>query len=148
MGSQTGHLAAIAELAGSDVSAVRSSFVYEEWGADLSTGLIELGAQTLAMHDMHRSPCGIVELIRSYDPVDCPRILWALEEASGTSASFSFATTIHARDNLRRPVYCVGRSDLLEGQMGVIHGVFAFIREECDGDWGSPTNGRRPSFLG
>lgn len=103
-------------------------FVCESWQADLSTGLIDLGRQALRMHEIGSGPCGIMNMIRAYDRADWPKILWAFEEASGTSASFTFSTTIRVRLGVYRPVFCVGESDTAEGRAGVIHGLFAFSR--------------------
>ena len=121
-------LSTVAELAGADADAMADYFVCESWRADLSTGLIELGQQSLAMHDVKTGPCGIMTMIRVYDRADWAKILWAFEEASGTSASFTFSTTIRIRPGVYRPVFCAGESDTAEGTAGVIQGLFAFSR--------------------
>ena len=125
---KSAQLATVAELAGADAEAMAEYFVCEGWRADLSTGLIDLGKQALSMHEVESGPCGIMNMIRVYDRADWPKILWAFEEASGTSASFTFSTTIRVRPGVYRPVFCVGESDTSEGKAGIIEGLFAFSR--------------------
>ncbi|MCF3641481.1 hypothetical protein LXM94_16025 [Rhizobium sp. TRM95111] len=133
------HLISVAEMAGVDAEAIADHFVCENWTADLSTGLIALGPQALAMHDLARAPCGIMTMINVYDRADRAKILAAFEEACGMSTAFTFATTICVSPGIFRPVFCTGESDTSQG--GSIRGLFAFSRLCLD------TNGGRARIL-
>lgn len=121
-------LTSVAELIGISPREIETVFICEEWSAELSTGLVRLGPETAAMHGAAGIPCGIMDLIRLYDPVDWAKVLQALEDAATIATDFNFATTIRPGPGLYRPVFCFGRSELAEGTGGEIHGTFAVAR--------------------
>jgi hypothetical protein len=121
-------LASVAELIGISPRDIEALFVCEEWSAELSTGLVRLGAQTAVLHGTGGIPCGIMDLIRLYDPADWGKVLQALEEAATFSTAFSFATAIRPGPGLYRPVFCFGQSETDDGTGGAIHGTFAVAR--------------------
>ena len=87
-------LASVAEIIGIDSHELQDAFVCEDWNAELSTGLLRLGPETAFLHGAAGAPCGIMDLIRFYDPADLSRVLQTLEEAAAVSTEFTFATTI------------------------------------------------------
>ena len=93
-----------------------------------STGLLRLGPETAFLHGAAGAPCGIMDLIRFYDPADLSRVLQTLEEAAAVSTEFTFATTIRQEPGLHRLVFCSGRSETTNSAGGVIHGTFAVAR--------------------
>lgn len=118
-------LANVAELAGIDCREIETVFVCEEWSAELSTGLLRLGIETALLHGIAGPPCGVMDLIRLYDPADWAQVLQALEDAATAPVTFSFATTIRPGPGLYRPVFCFGQS---EEAGGTINGTFAVAR--------------------
>lgn len=121
-------LASVAEIIGIDSHELQDAFVCEDWNAELSTGLLRLGPETAFLHGAAGAPCGIMDLIRFYDPADLSRVLQTLEEAAAVSTEFTFATTIRQAPGLHRPVFCSGRSETTDSAGGVIHGTFAVAR--------------------
>lgn len=120
-------LASMAEIVGIDSRTFETAFVCEDWSADLTTGLLTLGPETAVLHGVARMSCGIMDLIRLYDPADLTKVLQALEDASTMSTSFTFATSIRPAPNLHRPVFCTGQSET-DGVSGAIRGTFAIAR--------------------
>ena len=103
--------------------------VTERWTGDLSNGLFMLGDKALQAHGLQQRTCGLLNLIRCYDPLDGPRLLELFERAASSSSSFCFSTTIHPEGAPRQPVFCVGESTGLEEKYaGAIMGVFVFPR--------------------
>ena len=121
-------LASVAELIGISPREIENVFICEEWTAELSTGLVRLGPETAAMHGTAGIPCGIMDLIRLYDPADWAKVLQALEDAATVATDFNFATTIRPAPGLYRPVFCFGRSETAGDTGGEIHGTFAVAR--------------------
>ena len=121
-------LASVADLIGIDTAELEDAFVCEEWSAELSTGLVWLGPETAMLHGAAATRCGIMDLIQVYDPGDWQKVLLALEEAATIPTTFSFATTIRPGPGLYRPVFCVGRSETIDGTSGIIQGTFAVAR--------------------
>jgi hypothetical protein len=120
--------ASVAEMIGIHASEFDTFFVCEAWSAELATGLLTLGPETGALHGVGRTRCGIMDLIRFYDPIDWHKVLQALEEAATISTALRFATTIRPAPGLHRPVFCFGQSDTVDGRGGSIHGTFAVAR--------------------
>lgn len=126
--STSTRLASVAELIGIDPGRLRDAFVCEEWSADLSTGLLRLGPETAVLHGVSGTRCGIMELVRLYDPADRQKVLLALEEAATISTAVSFAATIRPGPGLHRPVFCFGRSETADEKGGIVRGTFAVAR--------------------
>lgn len=131
-------LTGVADLIGMDSRDIEKVFVCETWSATLSTGLFNLGAETARLHGTAGTPCGILEMIRLYDPADWPKVLQALENAAAAATSFSFATTIRPSPGLYRPVFCCGQSQTMDETGGVIEGTFAVARLCVTMDAGPP----------
>ena len=105
----------------------------ERWTGDLSTGLFTLGERAAQAHGLSQRDCGLLNLIRCYEPIDRTRVLELFEEASASSSSFCFSTTIHLDGAPRQPVFCVGESTGLEEKYaGAVIGVFIFPRFQID----------------
>jgi hypothetical protein len=121
-------LASVAEFIGIDPRELEHVFVCEDWTADLATGLVRLGPETANLHGTAGMPCGIMDLVRLYDPADWQKVLQALENAATVSTVFTFATTIRPGPGLYRPVFCFGQSETTNGTGGTIHGTFAVAR--------------------
>nr|WP_254007711.1 hypothetical protein [Rhizobium sp. L1K21] len=99
----------------------------EAWTGNLRNGLIRLGELTTDMHGLKESECGLLTLIRCYDPEDRHQLLNILEQATTRNSSFCYSTMIHLGNEIRRPVFCIGESTGLQNSdMGKIHGVFIF----------------------
>ncbi|MEW9616420.1 hypothetical protein AB3G45_21620 [Shinella sp. S4-D37] len=121
-------LASVAALAGIDSREVESVFVCEAWSAELATGLLRLGAETSFLHGTGGVPCGVMDLIRLYDPADWATVLQALEDAATAPVTFSYATTIRPAPGLYRQVFCFGQSETAGASGGAINGTFAVAR--------------------
>jgi hypothetical protein len=107
--------------------------VTERWTGDLSNGLFMLGEKAAQAHGLPLRPCGLLNLIRCYEPLDRTRVLELFEQAAASSSSFCFSTTIHVDGAPRQPVFCVGESTGLEEKYaGSIIGVFIFPRFQID----------------
>ncbi|WP_442966916.1 hypothetical protein [Rhizobium sp. C4] len=102
--------------------------VSEAWSGDLSTGLLKLGERAVSMHGLDSGECGLLNLVRRYDPNDRAKLLELFEQATTHSSSFCFSTIIHNPLNGRRqPLFCIGESTGLERKYsGTIYGVFLF----------------------
>ncbi|MGQ3296496.1 MAG: hypothetical protein ACT6U0_30405, partial [Shinella sp.] len=110
--------ASVAEFMGIDPRELENAFICEEWSAELATGLVRLGPQAAALHDIASIRCGIMDLIERYEPTDWKKVLLALEEAATIATTFNFATTIRPGPGLYRPVFCFGRSYTEDGTSG------------------------------
>lgn len=121
-------LASVAEFMGMDPRELEHAFICEEWTAELATGLVRLGPQAAALHEIPNVRCGIMDLIQRYEPTDRQKVLLALEEAATIATTFSFATAIRPGPGLYRPVFCFGRSYTEDGTSGAIHATFAIAR--------------------
>lgn len=107
--------------------------VTERWTGDLSNGLFTLGDKAMQAHGLPQRACGLLNLIRCYEPLDRTRVLELFEQAASSSSSFCFSTTIHLDGAPRQPVFCVGESTGLEEKYaGTIIGVFIFPRFQID----------------
>lgn len=103
--------------------------VSEAWTGDFSTGIIRLGEWSSMLHGLSTQECGLLSLLRCYDPKDRAHILILFEQAATLSSSFCFSTTILMPNGLRQPVFCMGASSGLEAQFsGSMAGVFLFPR--------------------
>nr|WP_210333498.1 hypothetical protein [Rhizobium sp. ARZ01] len=107
--------------------------VTERWTGDLSNGLFRLGEKAARMHGLDQRNCGLLNLVRCYEPLDRGRVLELFEQAATASSSFCFSTTINATGAPRQPVFCVGESTGLEQRYaGTIIGLFLFPRFQLD----------------
>lgn len=107
--------------------------VTERWTGDLSNGLLRLGEKATRMHRLDERNCGLLNLVRCYDPLDRNRVLELFEQAATASSSFCFSTTIEIEGASRQPVFCVGESTGLEQRYaGTILGVFVFPRFQIE----------------
>jgi hypothetical protein len=107
--------------------------ITELWTGDLSNGLFRLGEKAARMHGLEQRDCGLLNLIRRYDPLDRAHVLELFEQAATTSSSFCFSTTIESDGALRQPLFCVGESTGLEQRYaGAIIGLFIFPRFRTD----------------
>jgi hypothetical protein len=104
---------------------VQGRHLMESWTCDLSTGLFSIGDKALARHGLQQACNGLLDLVRSYAREDRQTILNVLEEATSTSSSFCYCTTIRLGDGPASRVFCVGSSDVTAGK-GRLQGVFAF----------------------
>ncbi len=104
---------------------VQGSHVMETWTCDLSTGLFAIGDKTRARHGLGPDAQGLLDLVRSYACQDRQTVLNVLEEATSTSSSFCFCTTIMLGDGPASSVFCVGSSEISGGR-GLLQGIFAF----------------------
>ncbi|SMD16657.1 hypothetical protein SAMN05880593_13020 [Rhizobium sp. RU36D] len=103
--------------------------ISENWIGDLSNGVIRLGERAAALHGLDNSECGLLSMMRCYDPHDRAQILELFEQAATSSCSFCFSTTIVSRTAQRQPVFCIGESNGLEQRhSGSMVGIFVFPR--------------------
>lgn len=106
----------------------------EGWSGDLSNGLFKLGETTAQMHGLTQRDCGLLNLMRCYDPADRTHVLELFEQAATASSSFCYSTTILLPDGRKQPVFCVGESSGLEQRYsGMILGTFLFPRFQVAG---------------
>lgn len=103
--------------------------VSEKWTGNLSNGIIELGSFSSSIHGLDGNACGLLSLMRCYEPSDRPGILSLFEQASMVASRFCFTTTVRTGSNERQPVFCTGESCGQEERFyGVITGMFMFPR--------------------
>ena len=113
----------------SDSAMFRQFCLCEDWAGDLSNGVIRLGERATALHGLENSECGLLSMMRCYEPHDRAHILGLFEQAATSSCSFCFSTTILPKGGHRQPVFCIGESSGLEQrQSGSMVGVFVFPR--------------------
>lgn len=117
-------------MSGAALDSMLSQYcISEGWVGDLANGVLKLGNQAVAFHGLSASDCGLLTLIRCYEPQDSNRILELFEEAATIPSSFCFSTTIVVGEGMRQPVFCVGESTGLEQKYsGTMLGVFMFPR--------------------
>lgn len=107
--------------------------ISESWVADLANGVIMLGEHGTALHGLASRECGLLNLMRCYEPHDRLRILELFEQAATTSSSFCYSATVALRAGHRQPVFCIGESVGLEQKFsGSMVGVFLFPRFKLD----------------
>lgn len=113
-------------LAGVEVSRFCAT---ENWSGDLSNGLFQLGKVSSYFHGLEEGECGLLTLLRCYEPNDRVNILELLENASASPSSFCFSTYIIVGPTERQPLMCVGESiGFADTTQGSMHGVFVFPR--------------------
>jgi hypothetical protein len=118
--------------------------VCEAWTGEFSSGIIRLGGWGSMLHGLSMQECGLLSLLRCYDPKDRAHILALFEQAATLSSSFCFSSTIMAPNGLRQPVFCMGESSGVEEKFsGSMAGVFLFPRFKLDG--ANQTAGRQAS---
>jgi hypothetical protein len=101
----------------------------ENWTGDLSNGLFQLGKIGSYYHGLEEGECGLLTLLRCYEPNDRVNILELLENASASPSSFCFSTYIIVGPSERQPLMCVGESiGFADTTQGSMHGVFVFPR--------------------
>jgi hypothetical protein len=105
----------------------------ENWTGDLSNGLFQIGKVGSYFHGLEEGECGLLTLLRCYEPNDRVSILELLENASSSPSSFCFSTYIIAGPGERQPLMCVGESTgFIESAHGSMNGVFVFPRMVTD----------------
>ncbi|GEO85119.1 hypothetical protein GCM10007920_43410 [Ciceribacter naphthalenivorans] len=111
-------------------SSVSAQFsVSEGWVGDLSNGVIKLGERATQLHGLNNPECGLLSMMRCYDPNDRSHILELFEQAATASSHFCYSTTISLSNGHRQPVFCIGESDGLEQSCaGRMLGIFVFPR--------------------
>jgi hypothetical protein len=115
---------------GSDLS---SLCVTENWTGDLGNGLFQIGKIGAYFHGLPEGECGLLTLLRCYDPNDRVNILELLENASSSPSSFCFSTYIICGPGERQPVMCVGESGgFADSANGTMRGMFILPRMEPD----------------
>jgi hypothetical protein len=101
----------------------------ESWTGDLSNGLFQIGRIGSYFHGLEEGECGLLTLLRCYEPNDRVSILELLENASAMPSSFCFSTYIIGGPGERQPLMCVGESTgFIENAQGTMQGVFVFPR--------------------
>jgi len=125
------------EFGASDNEMLTQYSVTERWSGDLSNGLFALGEKAAAAHGLQQRTCGLLSLIRCYEPQDRPFLLELFEQAAASSSSFCFSTTVHLDGIPRQPVFCIGESTGIEDRYaGSIIGVFILPRFQVDFEGG------------
>jgi hypothetical protein len=103
--------------------------VSEGWIGDLANGVIKLGQLSTMLYGLPSAECGLLSLMRCYEAHDRARILELFEQASTSSSSFCFSTTVVAAGGRGQPVFCIGESiGAEERHTGSMVGVFMFPR--------------------
>lgn len=109
--------------------------VSEKWTGNLSNGIIELGNLSSSIHGLRGNECGLLSLMRCYNPNDRANILSLFEQASMVASRFCFTTTLVTENNERQPVFCTGESSGQEERFyGSITGLFLFPRFQIPTD--------------
>lgn len=103
--------------------------ISEDWVGDLANGVIRMGERAAALHGLESSECGLLSIMRCYEPRDRAHILELFEQAATSSCSFCFSSTIINKNGFKQPVFCIGESSGLEQRGGgTMVGVFLFPR--------------------
>ncbi|NMN70338.1 hypothetical protein AF71_00021460 [Rhizobium sp. 57MFTsu3.2] len=103
--------------------------ISETWVGDLSSGVIRLKEWSALLHGLPARVCGLLSLMRCYDPKDHDHILELFEQAATLSSSFCFSTTIMMSNGFRQPLFCMGESNGHDdANHGSMLGVFIFPR--------------------
>lgn len=100
----------------------------EDWTGDLTNGLLKLGESARALHGLNTHECGLLTVMRCYDPADRGHILRLFEQAATQPSRFCYSTTIVAASQHRQPVFCIGESSGFENTGGNMVGLFIFPR--------------------
>ncbi|WP_200847856.1 hypothetical protein [Rhizobium sp. 18055] len=107
--------------------------VSESWVGDFSSGVIRLKERSAKLHGLTLPECGLLSLMRCYDPNDRNRIVQIFEQAATLSSSFCFSTTIIMQNGYRQPLFCMGESNGYEHDgAGSMLGMFIFPRVETN----------------
>jgi hypothetical protein len=107
--------------------------VTENWTGDLGNGLFQVGRIGGYFHGLQEGECGLLTLLRCYEPNDRVNILELLENASSSPSSFCFSTYIICGPGERQPLMCVGESGGFgESTNGTMRGIFIFPRMAPD----------------
>jgi len=67
--------------------------VSEGWAGDLSNGVIKLGDRATVLHGLDGPECGLLSMMRCYEPHDRGHILELFEQAATSSSVFCYSTT-------------------------------------------------------
>ncbi len=119
----------LGEAASIDTQMLSQLCISENWIGDLSNGVIRLGERAAILHGLENSECGLLSMMRCYEPHDRAQILELFEQAATSSCSFCFSTTIVSKNAQRQPVFCIGESNGLEQRhSGSMVGIFVFPR--------------------
>lgn len=125
----TSHSHAFPEAEEDESTMVSQFTVSESWEGDLSNGVIKLGERATALHGLATAECGLLSMMRCYEPNDRAHILELFEQAATSSSRFCYSTTILHNDGHRQPVFCIGKSVGLEQDSdGSMLGLFVFPR--------------------
>ena len=112
-----------------DTTAVDRFCCSEEWTGDLANGLFVLGKLSIDLHGLENNECGLLTLLRCYDPSDRTSILELLENASSGASAFCFSTHIVTGPSDPQPVICIGESIGFVGEeQGRMNGIFIYPR--------------------
>lgn len=105
-------------------------YLMEAWRCDLASGIFQLGRQTATLLGASTHSCGIIDLVRAYDPEDRSTVLNLLEQATASPSSFCFTAMVRSPTAGAAQLFCVGRS-VLDTPTGedLLQGIFAFPRE-------------------
>lgn len=103
---------------------------FDNWTADLRTGIFKISDDARAHHGLSTDDnCGLLNLIRCYSADDRHHILELFETASMSASSFCFSTTVTRPDGSQQPMMCVGESaNFADDGGGSMAGVFVFPR--------------------
>ncbi|MDQ0319297.1 hypothetical protein QO002_001435 [Pararhizobium capsulatum DSM 1112] len=105
--------------------------VIEGWHCDLKTGMFSVGEITRSRHALDDSNCGLLDILRVYDPESRKIALAILEEATASASCFCFCTLVELDGGSTHPVWCVGTSTLGNETTGDrMQGVFAYKRAD------------------
>lgn len=102
--------------------------VSEDWTGDLTNGLLTLGNRARQLHGLGSDECGLLTVMRCYEPADRGHILRLFEQAATEPSRFCYSTTILSGANNRQPVFCIGESTGFDGARGTMVGLFIFPR--------------------
>ncbi len=102
--------------------------VSEDWTGDLTNGLLTLGNRAQQLHGLDSPECGLLTMMRCYDPIDRGHILRLFEQAATEPSRFCYSTTIQSAANHRQPVFCIGESTGFDDIRATMVGLFIFPR--------------------
>ncbi|MBP1850465.1 hypothetical protein [Rhizobium halophytocola] len=103
--------------------------VTEDWEGDLANGVMRLGDRAAILHELPGGECGLLTMMRRYDPQDRGRILQLFEQAAAASSQFCYTTTIRQSGDRRQPIFCIGQSREMDSSAGAsMTGIFIFPR--------------------
>ena len=129
--SSSGPSRSVSEL--SEGLEISSFCVTENWTGDLGNGLFQIGKIGGYFHGLQEGECGLLTLLRCYEPNDRVNILELLENASSSPSSFCFSTYIICGPGERQPLMCVGESGGFgESANGTMRGIFILPRMAPD----------------